>query len=57
MCAKVAQNHETKEQKVKNPSTFCNLAFSVYLCPRQWAIETCWRLWVGSSLTSKSRQN
>ena len=30
MCAKVAQNHETKEQKAKNPSKFCYLTYSVY---------------------------
>ena len=29
-------------------------SFSVYLCPRQWAIETGWWLSVGSSLTSKA---
>ena len=29
-------------------------SFSMYLCPRQWAIETGWWLSVGSSLTSKA---
>ena len=33
MCAKVAQNHETKEQKAKIPQKFCYLAYSMYLCP------------------------
>ena len=34
MCAKVAQFLETKEQKTKNPpQKFCNLVYSVYLCP------------------------
>jgi len=32
MCAKVAQNHETKEQKAKNPSRVLLSRISVYLC-------------------------
>ena len=57
MCTKVAQNHETKEQKAKIPQKFCYLAYSMYLCPRQRAIETGWWLRVGSSLISKSWQH
>ena len=28
MCAKVVQNHETKEQKAKNPTKFCYLLYT-----------------------------
>ena len=33
MCAKVAQNHETKEQKAKNPS---EVLFSHIFCVFLW---------------------
>ena len=49
MCAKVAQNHETKEQKAKNPSKVLLSRIFYVPLPRQITIETGWWLSVGSS--------
>ena len=44
MCAKVAQNHETKEQKAKNPSIVLLSRIFYVPLPRQRTIETGWWL-------------
>ena len=49
MCAKIAQNHETKEQKAKNPSKVLLSRIFYVPLPRQRVIETGWWLSVRSS--------
>ena len=44
MCAKVAQNHETKGQKAKNPSKVLLSRIFYVPLPQQRTIETGWRL-------------
>jgi len=54
MCAKVAQNHETKEQKAKNPSKVLLSRIFYVPLPRQRTIETGWWLSVWSSSRSEA---
>jgi len=54
MCAKVAQNHEAKEQKANNPSKVLLSRIFYVPLPRQRTIETGWWLSVGSSSRSEA---